>query len=190
MFIYYFCFKFPVFLIPCCLHSGLSDELHTSFHSMNITLQFLSVSYCCWIDSDFYKGQLKHGLSLSEGQRGVWVCLPIKQWNETSAAISPPASSTHSSCWPHALTIQKSILGVQAPAILFSSTEREREQLWRGEHQGLALEPTPTPLQAHISSLRYPDHKVRNVAPYKGESNYMPSLVSRSARSFRVTTLK
>lgn len=148
------------------MHSWLFRELHSSSYCMNITLQFLSVSYCRWIDSDFCKGQLKHGLSLSEGQHGVWVCLPIKQWNKTSAATSPPTSS---SCWLHVLTIQKSILGVQAPAILFSSTEREREQLRRGELQGLALEPTTSPLQAHISLLRYPDHKIRNVAPYKGE---------------------
>jgi hypothetical protein len=110
MLIYYFCFEFSVSLISYC-----------SFYSVNITLQLLWISYCGRINSNSDCGK-QRGLWLSEGQRGIRVCFSIKQCNQTS----PPTTSTHCSCRLHAVTTQKSILGVQAPAILFSSKERER----------------------------------------------------------------
>ena len=82
----------------------------------------------------------------------------------------------HYCCWLRAFTIQKSILGVQAPGILLSNTvrgrERERERESCSDVESSRGWPLsfhlPLP-RSHISSLRHPNHKVRNTAPYKGD---------------------
>jgi hypothetical protein len=74
------------------------------------------------------------------------------------------------SCLPHTLTVQKSILGVQAPGILFSSTERDRKRSYSDvESSGVwPLSLNSPPSITHVSPLRHPDHKVRITEQYKG----------------------
>ena len=102
----------------------------------------------------------------------VCVFFPIKQWNQTSVTPTCLAASALlllPACF-HYTKINTGSPGSRHSPLQYSERERERESCSDVESsRGWPLSFHLPLTRSHISSLRHPNHKVRNTASYKGD---------------------